>query len=867
MAKKRGPIPQDRQIEEFRRCSDGVKGFFYWCETYARIEDKDTHRPVPFKLYACQRRIIRKVFQGKWLRVLKARRLGVTWLFAAYAVWMMTFQRMRTVGYLIHKRDYSEDFIDRCDFIASRIPAFLRPKPTTSNRKELDYKDNESWIRALSATKGAADSVAADLVIVDEATKIEEKQAGLLGSILQSIEPTVETAKGTIILIAKSEGPQGLFYKGWQASKKGRDKYENVFLSWKMRPGRTPAWYKHEAAMHAADPLFMPRNYPANEDEAFQQAEGRVYQAFNLATHVGRILPTGEMTAETEDELWVPDFWPKWRAIDFGGRDPFVCLFIARVEKEGVRLTVDPACEKTIGEFLSYRYKPHTDYFEDKNNHCLPYEAPVLTDIGYRPIGEIRAGDQVWTRGGLRTVLQAGVTGIDRPLFEVVTASGRRLVATENHPVLLADGTFRCVGNLAPGDEVIACHSNFVSNRMESPRLSTTMARFSGDIRSRPISTCDDTFGTVDSASCTVLSTKTTLVPSPTVCTFIMRTRTPATTARRTWSWLVPRSMLLSTGRPSEPSGSVSMPNGFGPWPESGMARKKGGRGIGSMRKKSGSAKERPRNMSASSAEIPSRAPSQVPYGFAVTNARPPHDAPAASMTLNVSASSVESRSGSIATPRPSLVRDRVRTVRSIGRKATVYDLTVDGEHEFVASGIVVSNSMDALRYCCETFNLQKGHYHIYRELYLPNSAGEGLEVPDLAAMIVDMSGDEQFNMTVADRSQPNSINSLQLHKVPCMPNQHYLIENSTRRSRIAQGVRMVNALLIGTKEFLPARVRPEPTPEERVKHPGKGVSVNLEEARLLRRKEEKKQGKRGLVRARRRQMRVTSRMSRRPSW
>lgn len=533
-------LSTERQVEEFSLCDDGLAGFIYWCETYARIEDKDSHRAVAFKLYACQKRIIKRVFKGEWLRILKARRLGVTWLFAAYSVWLMSFREMQTVGYLIHHKKFSEDFVDRCDFISARLPSWIRPGTTSQNKSELDYKDNESWIRGLVATRGAADSIAADVVIVDEATKIEEKQAGLLNSILQSIEPTVETAKGTIILIAKSEGPQGLFYRGWKASEKGTDKYGNIFLSWRARPGRTPSWYANEVAMHTADPLFMPRNYPASADEAFQQAEGRVYPTFHLTTHVGRVLPDGNLVGETDQPLWVPDHWPKWRAVDWGGRDPFVCLWISRISKEGVRLTVDPACEKTIGEFMAYRYKPHTDYFEDRNNHA-----------------------------------------------------------------------------------------------------------------------------------------------------------------------------------------------------------------------------------------------------------------------------------------------------------------------------------MDSLRYLIETMSLTKGHYHIYRELYLPNTADEGLELSDLAAMIRDLTGDEQIAMTVADRSQPLSINSFQLHKIACMANQHYLKEGSTRRGLITQGVRMVNALLVGTGEFLPARVRAIPTPEDAVTRPPSRVSVSLDEARLLRKKTEKGRS-RTVGRSRQRQM---ASVSRRRGW
>lgn len=41
----------------------------------------------------------------------------------------------------------------------------------------------------------------------------------------------------------------------------------------------------------------------------------------------------------------------------------------------------------------------------------------------------------------------------------------------------------------------------------------------------------------------------------------------------------------------------------------------------------------------------------------------------------------------------------RVASVCRAARRANVYDLTVEGAHEFFANGVLVSNSMDAIRY------------------------------------------------------------------------------------------------------------------------------------------------------------------------
>ena len=52
-----------------------------------------------------------------------------------------------------------------------------------------------------------------------------------------------------------------------------------------------------------------------------------------------------------------------------------------------------------------------------------------------------------------------------------------------------------------------------------------------------------------------------------------------------------------------------------------------------------------------------------------------------------------------INTPKYDFVPVRVLSVVDIGKANKVYDLTVKDEHEFVASGILVHNCIDAIRY------------------------------------------------------------------------------------------------------------------------------------------------------------------------
>lgn len=65
---------------------------------------------------------------------------------------------------------------------------------------------------------------------------------------------------------------------------------------------------------------------------------------------------------------------------------------------------------------------------------CLPGETLIRTDVGTKPIVDVRAGERVWTREGLRRVVWSGPTRKDAQLVKVHTITGT-LTCTPDHQV------------------------------------------------------------------------------------------------------------------------------------------------------------------------------------------------------------------------------------------------------------------------------------------------------------------------------------------------------------------------------------------------------------------------------------------------
>lgn len=87
---------------------------------------------------------------------------------------------------------------------------------------------------------------------------------------------------------------------------------------------------------------------------------------------------------------------------------------------------------------------------------CFVAGTPVLTGSGNRPVESIRAGQQVWTRAGLRRVVFAGETAVCHHTKLVVFSDGRFLRGSADHPVFVVGRGFIALDALCYGDRIVS---------------------------------------------------------------------------------------------------------------------------------------------------------------------------------------------------------------------------------------------------------------------------------------------------------------------------------------------------------------------------------------------------------------------------
>jgi phage terminase large subunit-like protein len=329
---------------------------------------------------------------------------------------------------------------------------------------------------------------------------------------------------------------------------------------------------------------------------------------------------------------------------------------------------------------------------------CLVAGTQIATATGERPIENIRAGERVWTRKGLRRVLAAGMTSAEASVVTVTLSDGRQLTGTRAHRVFVIGRGFARLDTLSYDDRIAAwetCEKNGSNSRGElTPATRTrrgvnTASTFS---RTRHGKGECDTY-TATSGSST---------------TGQFRPGTRYTTLTATRSTMPSKTSCVLTSRNTDgstPSGvrtrrlrSTPTCFAFARSLQRGTEAQKGERGTAKTQKPA-----LPNgNQSPAFAVIVargSRRSIQVPH-CAATPVLPPTDAHRELMTKTGRAQSAKRYFASASIKRPRPVPARVATVSEAGRCA-VFNLTVEGEPEYFANGILTHNC-DTASYMAE---------------------------------------------------------------------------------------------------------------------------------------------------------------------
>ena len=208
----------------------------YFLKTYTYVQHP-TRGKVQFKLYPFQQQTILQFIKHSWNIIVKSRQLGISTVCAGYALWLMTFNRDKSILVIANKQDVAKNLIRKVRLMYTHLPPFLQQTLITDNKQSLFFA-NDSFIKAESANPNAGVSQALSLLIIDEAAVLQQT---LFQQIFTAASPTLSTG-GDFIILSTPRGVGGLFHQLWVQSEQGTNRFNPIKLPWQVHPQRDQAF-------------------------------------------------------------------------------------------------------------------------------------------------------------------------------------------------------------------------------------------------------------------------------------------------------------------------------------------------------------------------------------------------------------------------------------------------------------------------------------------------------------------------------------------------------------------------------------------------------------------------------------------------
>lgn len=285
---------------EYAKCSQDPVYFF---KKYGYISHPQRGR-ILFNLYPFQEDVLRDFRDNRYNIINKSRQLGISTLAAAFSLWMMLFNKDKTILCVATKQETAKGMVEKVQFMYNNLPSWLKgnQKPLSDNKLSLKLA-NGSQIIATSAASDAGRSYAVSLLLIDEAAFIEG-----IDKIYTSIKPTIATG-GSIIALSSPNGIGNWFHQTYTSALLGKsddgNKFKAIELKWNVHPERDIEWYEREKAN------MSPRDFAQEYDCDFLGSGNSVVEPEILSFYEQTYIQE-----PIERRFMGGDFWI-WQYVDY----------------------------------------------------------------------------------------------------------------------------------------------------------------------------------------------------------------------------------------------------------------------------------------------------------------------------------------------------------------------------------------------------------------------------------------------------------------------------------------------------------------------------------------------------------------------
>lgn len=156
---------------------------------------------------------------------------GLSVATAGFVAWSALFKHDQKILIIANDFKGAKRFLETVKQYINNTPDFLLPQSRLKdNQNELKFS-NGSQIQAVASSPEAGRGESLTMLVLDEAAFIEHAEQINMGAGL-----AISRTGGKTIIISTPNGTSGYYYKTWQSSIKGQNKFVRSVVHWKDNP-------------------------------------------------------------------------------------------------------------------------------------------------------------------------------------------------------------------------------------------------------------------------------------------------------------------------------------------------------------------------------------------------------------------------------------------------------------------------------------------------------------------------------------------------------------------------------------------------------------------------------------------------------
>lgn len=323
--------------EGIRQARAALEGFAKWL----RIRPEGGGALIPLRLNVAQERVLAQLRGHKRVLILKGRRLGVTTLALAAALWEIHRRRNLDALMVAHRDEDAEAIFQAARLMHENLPDWLRPERFSHNKREIYYPANESRLGIGTARGvGVRRGTALQFVHMTEAAFYPEESETLIAGLLECARA------GRVMMETTANGASGAFYDRWMENRDGQGPWTCIFAPWwlddRNRVALSPeergdfrvtaeeavwagpaaldagqvAWYRRKAKLLKSK---MRSDYPCTDLEAFVESGRHFFDTEHVVAQARKVKPPIRVAENGAALVWEE---PKEGAQYVAGGDP-----------------------------------------------------------------------------------------------------------------------------------------------------------------------------------------------------------------------------------------------------------------------------------------------------------------------------------------------------------------------------------------------------------------------------------------------------------------------------------------------------------------------------------------------------------------